>query len=280
MVKQVGLCIALLAPLGAAAKPAGLTATTEPAGQLAPKTPEGLPQCHQLLVPTADLPRGAGESIRYVVDVNGLSVGVIDFRIERQGSFGGQPVTEYRSLFKLDGLLASFVPIEGRAAALVPQLGFAPVAAMNSYKLDTNSFEENVTYSGDGRELESKRVKNGKPKEEQRAFSSPAMDFVSGFYAMRAMPVESHGCTIIYGNQRAYTVWVDHQGRDRVKTPVGMKDADRYAIRYASEKAKEPLSGAIWLSSGADRVPYRVVIEGKDQHLEAKIHLYETAKKR
>jgi hypothetical protein len=105
-----------------------------------PKTPTGLPQCTRALDARGPLPQTAGETIRYLVDVNGLSVGTIDFKIERVGTYAGQPVTEYRSLFKLDSLVASFVPAEGRAAALVDLGSHLPLTSTNRYKSDRNNF--------------------------------------------------------------------------------------------------------------------------------------------
>lgn len=242
-----------------------------------PRTPDGLPRCSETLKPTADLPRDTGETIRYLVDLNGLSVGTIDFKIERQGTYEGQPVTEYRSLFKLDSLVSSFVPVEGRAASLVPASSFAPLVAMNRYRLDENEFEENVSFSADGRRVASVRTKNGKSKDEERAFPGPALDFVSGFYMFRSMPPLAEGCTILYGNQRAYTVWVKYEGDEQVRTPVGYKPARRYRVRYASDRSKKPLDGKVWLSAAGDRLPFKATIDGPEK-LEARIHHYEVGR--
>ncbi|MEM6733320.1 MAG: hypothetical protein AAF658_17300, partial [Myxococcota bacterium] len=85
-----------------------------------PRVPKGFPSCESGMELNRDLPRTLGETIRYVVDVDGVSLGQIDFRVERAGRVDGRPVTEYRSRFALDALIASVVPVSGQAAAIVP----------------------------------------------------------------------------------------------------------------------------------------------------------------
>jgi hypothetical protein len=216
-----------------------------------------------------------GETIRYAVDVDGLSVGTIDFKIERRGLFDGRAVTEYRSLFKIDGLVATFVPVEGQAASIVPEIGFWPARAMSRFKMSENQIEENQTYSESGRVLSANRVKDGKAADDRREFPMPATDFVSGFYMLRRLPPGAQGCAILYGNQRAYTVWIKPDGAEKVKTPVGLRDAERYAVSYASDKSKTPFTGTIWIGASPERLPYRAIVNGKNT-LEARIHLYET----
>ncbi len=218
-----------------------------------------------------------GETIRYLVNVDGLSVGTIDFKVERRAVYAGQPVTEYRSLFKLDSLVSTLIPVEGRAASLVPEMSFVPVVAMNRYSLSDNTFEESQTFASGGHTVMSKRSKNGKSKDERRLFPGPAIDFVSGFYLLRSLPDNAAGCVIIYGNQRAYTVWLKPDGSEKVRTPVGLRQAQRYLVSYASDKSKKPASGLLWLGEAPMRLPYRAELNGKSR-LEARIHLYETGK--
>ncbi len=239
----------------------------------APKVPKGFPACEDPLEISGDLPRTLGETIRYVVEVDGVSIGQIDFRVEREGVVEGQPVTEYRSLFELDALVASVIPVKGQAAALVPNRRVAPIRAMNRYTLRKDRFEESLSFSAGAASVQSKRLKNGKEKQVERSFSEPVRDFISGFYMMRSLPREVKGCTIIYANQRAYTIWLEHQGEDSVQTPVGVKRADKYSVRYANERSKKALSGTIWMSQDRARLPYRMLLDGKHS-LDANIHLY------
>jgi hypothetical protein len=242
-----------------------------------PKTPEGLPPCVSPLLPERDLPRTAGESIRYFVSVDGLPVGALDFKILRQGNYEGQPVTEYRSLFKLDGLVAVILPADGRAAAIVPERATSPLVAMNRYKMDKNDFDERQTFSEGGRRASSTRAKNGVPTEEQREFPGPAADFVTSFYLVRSLPAGMRGCALVYGNQRAYTFWVEPDGEEKVATPVGPRSALRYRVRYASDKGKKPIEGRFWLANDATRLPYKAELTGPYK-LEAEVHLYEIGK--
>jgi hypothetical protein len=248
-----------------------------PADTGIPRTPKGLPQCNAPLKVSADLPRGAGEAIRYLIDVDGISVGTVDFKIERRGSFEGRAATEYRSLFKLDALVAAFLPVDGRAATVVPDSGAVPTRAMDRYLLDRDSFEEELSFAADGRTLTIKRSKNGETKNEKRVFKEPVMDFVTGFYLVRALPKGMDGCAIIYGNQRAYTVWLKPDGKEKVKTPVGLREADRYIVRYASEKSPRPYDARMWIGDAPSRLPFRAEILGPHT-LEAQIQIYDTGK--
>src|SRR5690606_20134781 len=98
------------------------------------------------------------------------------------------------------------------------------------------------------------------------------------FYLLRALPIEvAKGCAIIYGNQRAYTVWISPDGAEKVKTPVGLREASRVQIVYASDKSKQPASATVWLGPAPERLPFKAVIKGPNT-LEARIHMYETGK--
>ena len=240
----------------------------------APKTPAGLPRCFKGGVATRSMPNLQGETIRYVVDVDGLSLGTVDFKIERKGTFQGGPVIEYRSLFKLDSLVATFVPVEGRAATLVSEGEFWPRKAMNKYKLANDEIEESMTYLPQGRGVSSKRVKSGQRAEETRNFPTTVQDFVSGFYLLRRVAPTAESCAIIYGNQRAFTVWVKPEGQEQVKTPVGLKLADKYEIRYGSDKSAKALTGHVWLGVDGDRLPYKAEIDGPHK-VEARVYLYQ-----
>ncbi|MBI5507422.1 MAG: DUF3108 domain-containing protein [Deltaproteobacteria bacterium] len=242
-----------------------------------PRTPKGLAPCVRTLATSTPLSRAQGEAVRYLVEVDGVSLGTVDFKVERRGGFEGKSVTEYRSLFKLDALVATFVPVEGRAAAIVVDGDYWPAKAMDRYHLDKDNLEEDLALTADGRGFTVKQVRNGKTTNDKRTFPNPVLDFVTGFYLVRALPREMNGCTIIYGNQRAYTIWIKPDGREKVRTPVGFKDADRYLLKYGSEKSPRPYDAVVWIGDQPARLPYRVRLSGKHT-LEAHIHLYENGR--
>ena len=64
-----------------------------------PRPPKGLEQCKEVLVATETYGMPVGETIRYAVDINGLSVGTIDFKVVIRGLYSGTEVHEFRSLF-------------------------------------------------------------------------------------------------------------------------------------------------------------------------------------
>lgn len=239
----------------------------------APKTPDGLAACTDALVFQGDLPRYLGETIRYTVEVDGLSVGRIDFKTERDGSFQGQAVTEYRSHFQIDSLVATMVPVEGRAAAIVPLGESTAQHAMNRYSLKDKQYEEELSWESEPATVVSNRSRNGKARRVKRLFTSETRDFITAFYLLRAMPAKFSGCTLLFANQRAYTVQLNYAGDERVKTPVGLRDAERYNVRYAHERAKKTISATIWVSKEGDRLPYQAEIHGRN-HLLARVHLF------
>lgn len=239
-----------------------------------PPTPAGGKVCDRPLSTNNDLPRYAGEAVRYLVNVNGLSVGTIDFKIEKNGTFNGQAVTEYRSLFRLDALVSTVVAVDGRALSLVPANVTGPAQAVSSYRFNDIQFEESASFAPGNKKVSSSRSKNGQKKDEQREFPMSVVDFVSGFYLVRALPETMNGCAVLYGNQRAYTIWVEPNGQEEVKTPVGLKPAQRYKISYTHEKAKRWEQGTFWLSTTPERLPYKAEVNGQN-HLEAFVHMYE-----
>lgn len=258
----------------AAAPPLRSGSSTAAPARLAPATPPGLPPCTKPLAPVVDLPRVAGETIRYVVDVDGLSVGTVDFKVERNGTLGGRPVTEYRSVFKIDKLVGALIPGEGRAAAVVPAGAFWPSQSMIRLTQNKDKIEDDATFGEGGKSARSRKVKNGKPNEESRAFPGPVQDFVTAFYVARSLAPTAEGCGIVYSNQRAYTIWLKPDGEEKVMTPVGLRPARRFSMSWASEKAKGFAQARFWMSQGPDRLPYKAELFGPS-HVEARIHLYE-----
>jgi len=215
-----------------------------------------------------------GETIRYAVDINGLSVGTIDFKVMNRGLFSGSDVYEYRSLFKIDSLVSTFMPVHGQAASVVQLASQMPIKAMNRYSIEEEQFEENVDFENNGAKLVSNRQRNGKMATQSRFFDYGVQDFVTAFYQLRQMPREINGCIIIYGNQRAYTVWIQKEGEENIKTPVGYRLADRYSIRYGSEYSKLIKTGHLWLGVDEHRLPYQVEIRSRHT-LEARVHFYQ-----
>lgn len=254
-----------------AVKPPKLRPTYTIAGT--PKTPDGLEGCKEGILFDGDLLRQVGETIRYTVEVDGLSVGLVDFKTEREGSFEGEPVTEYRSHFQIDSLVATLVPVEGRAAAIVPAGRSRAIHAMNRYRLKDKNYEEELSWNHERESLTSKRARNGKSRTVKRLFTAQSRDFITAFYMFRALDPKFSGCTLLFGNQRAYTVSIRYAGEDKVQTPVGLKEAYKYDVVYAHERSKKPIEATIWMSQSSDRLPYQAEIRGRS-HLLARIHLF------
>ena len=239
-----------------------------PRGPAVPSTPKGLERCTGGLELEGPLPSGVGETIRYDLAVDSgllgdVRVGSLDFKIERAGTLDGAAVTEYRGQLCVDPIVRTFVRASGRAAAVVPIDGDAPVEAMSRYAVDGRNFEERLALSDGGRRLRSDRSAGGKRLERGRTFPEPVRDFLTAFYALRALPRGASGCTVLYGQQKAYTVWLEPAGTGTVRIPAGRRVADRYAFRYAREHSRTIVEGEMWLSQGPERLPYKMVVRGK-----------------
>ena len=225
----------------------------------------------------APMPQQVGEALRYTVDVNGVGVGTIDFKIQRQGQYAGRAVTEYRSLFNLDALVAALIPSNGRATALVRSQTAWPTVALSHYTSGDHEIEEKTTFSDDGHDLALERTKDGNVTRLTRHEGRVLMDFVTAFYRLRTLQQDHVACGLVFGNERLYTFYITPEGADERKTPVGIRPAWRYGVRYASDKFPNlVITGTLWTATDATALPYEVELMGA-RHVEARLHTYQPA---
>jgi hypothetical protein len=215
-----------------------------------------------------------GEALRYQLSVANVVVGTIDFQISGRSRRGEAQITEYRSLFTLDALAAALLPVQGRAAARVPDTALWPQQMMNRYKISGVELDETVTLDATGHILNIKRKKAGVAQAQVRQLPTAVLDFVTGFYALRRLPQKTSSCALIYGNERLYTVWLQPHGIEEVKTPIGLRPALRLDVRFASERAKKTLHGRLWLGTQDDLLPLRAEIDGS-MALAAQLHRFD-----
>ncbi len=263
----------------AAAVAKRLTAVTAQTQQHLPAhTPPGLPPCMHLFVPQGQLPSAVGESLRYTIQVGQVAVGTIDFKINQRGRHHDEPVLEYRSLFTLDALAAFLMPATGRAASLVAPTAFWPRMAMTHYTLNGQVIDETMTFEPAGMDFVAKTLAQGKTTLTPRSLPTATVDFVCGFYMLRRVPLQQSSCAVIYGNRRAYTVWMEPTEQEWVKTPGGSRLAQRLEVRFASERAKVITQGALWLGLDDDRLPIKAEVRG-EHPIEARLHRFERGEK-
>lgn len=245
----------------------------------APSAAPNLPMCTEVVAWQGALPQTPDEQVRYAVAVDGLNVGTVDFQIARTGAFAGVPAVEYRSLFKLDHLLAAMADIEGRAAALVPLNAASPTTAMSHYTMGGASWHEELRFADAGRrmavrtEVTPPQAGAARPARPAPKMAQPIVDFVTGFYLVRRLPAHLPACLTVYGNQHHYIVWTTPQGSERIKTPIGVRPADVFEVQYRRTDGDAIGSGRIWLSQTAERLPYRIAF-GSDRRIEAHLHTY------
>lgn len=219
------------------------------------------------------MPNRVGEALRYLVEVNGVGVGSVDFKIFRQGTFAGHPVTEYRSLFNLDALVAALIPADGRATALVRAHTAWPTVALAHYTSGGHEIDEKTEFADDGRRLVLARTKDGIKSRIERDEGRIMMDFVTAFYRMRSLQHDRSACGLVFGNERLYTFWFDPEGPEERKTPVGIRPTWRYGLRYLSDKMPAVVHGHMWTATDATALPYEVELQG-NRHVQARLHTY------
>lgn len=243
-----------------------------------PKRQAMLPACTTPVAWQGALPQATDESVRYAVAVDGLSVGTVDFQIARTGTFSGAPAVEYRSLFKLDHLLATMADIQGRAASLVPLDAASPKSAMSHYSVGETTWHEELAFADAGRSMQARRQVTPAGAATRRPDATPdvlqpIVDFVTGFYLVRRLPAQTPACMSLYANQHHYVVWLTPAGTERINTPVGMRPADVFAVQYQRVSGETIGAGRIWLSQTQERLPYRIAI-GDDRRIEARLHTF------
>ncbi len=242
------------------------------------KTPAGLAACEAPLLPRALPAARVGEVVRYLVDVNGLSVGKVDFKTEGTGPYENTQAVEYRSLFNIDSLVATLLPIQGKAASLAHSKDFYPIRAMNTYSVQDHALKETLEFQNKAHVLNVSIEHNRQTRHEKKHSKVPFADALTGFYFLRALPLKAQGCALIYAYHRVYTVWLDYQAMEEIKTPVGYKNAERYGVRWGSDKGKHVFEGHIWMATTSDRLPLYAKTT-KPYALEARVGSYVTGKK-
>lgn len=256
------LCAALVVPWTALASTLGSVPTSvapEP-----PRTPQGLASCQQPLGPLTGLVGSTGERLEYGVALYGIGVGSVEMEATRRGRFQGTPVTEYRGQLRVTGLVSAFVDLEGEAASLVPDTSLVPVQATLRYRFASKASAEQQTFSAGGREVAS-RLRNEKgTRDKVRAFSSPVQDMLSGFYLLRRLPSVGGGCSVITADGKAFTVWIEPEGPERLVTAFGPRDTVRYHVRYGGDDEKQVKDARVWVGTDERRLPYR--IEGLNRY--------------
>jgi hypothetical protein len=235
----------------------GLAGATVAAAPKAPKPPPGLLRCETPLAPSADLPRTRGEQLTYDLELLGLSLGQASVTTWDNGLAEGQAVTEYRAWITPDPLVSALLPLSAQAFALVPQTSTTPVRSRTRYSFRADRVAEDQVRDVSGRALTSTREKNGRSKTQTRAYAVPTLDYLSAFLLLRRLPPNAAGCTVIYGEQQAYTVWLNSEGVEWLDTADGKKPFERYLLRYGSAKSKKVETARVWMTTGSDRVPYR-----------------------
>ena len=233
--------------------PLALAVTPSP-----PKAPKGLDPCPSPLVPHRGLPREIGERLTYQLEMFGFELGTANFSIKRRGRFEGRPVTEYAVNIDSASLLEWISTIEGSGATLIEDGRSHPLAATTRYRYHNCREQERLTYSQNGRHVHSERHHNGRRSVKETMFAAPVVDFLTGFYLLRGLKQQDHGCTIVYSGHKAFTLWIHPEADEMLKTANGPVSTTRYRLRYGSERDKRVKKMNIWISKDTARIPIQI----------------------
>lgn len=240
----------------------------------APTPPKGLQPCNAPYELTNPSDWPIGEKIRYSLWLDGLAVGSVEFRVANAGETSGTRAYEFVSRFKVDELVATVLPVNGEAHSIVEQRSLVPLKMWNDYHLNGKEYHESFTQESPGK-LKALRERQGSAQlKTQRMFPGAVLDFVSGFYLLRAGRITAPTCALVFGSHRAFTVSLEPLGTETVETPIGQRPAEKLLLRYGAERSKRTREAVIWLSESSDRLPYRVEIKG-EHHIIVKIDMYD-----
>jgi len=223
-----------------------------------PKTPDGLAPCHAPLQLENGVPRATGERLTYQLEMFGLSLGTAKFSIERRGLFEGRAVTHYGVDVDSSSLFQWVSKVEGSGASLIEDGRSYPIQATSRYRFRKEHEEELQTYSRKGHHVYSERHHNGTRLVKDTSFSTPVLDFLTGFYFLRGLNPQDQGCTIIYTGHKAFTLWIQPEQAEALRTNHGILNTTRYKLRYASEGDNHVKAIRIWISNDNRRIPLKI----------------------
>lgn len=233
-----------------------ISPVTEP-----PKTPDGLAPCVSPMVPGAPWSPRRGEKLTYSAELFGISLGRLEVETVAGGSAGHTARLEYRASADASALVRTLFGLEFTISAWRPSTGAAPVSTQLHYRYLFRHADERNEFSADARQVISWRESEDKGNSLERGFASPVHDLLSSLFFLRSLEPGTSGCTILYGNQCAYTVWIEPETIDSEETIWGKRAVERLSIRYGSDAFDFTRKASITITVGAERIPLRGEIE-------------------
>lgn len=252
-------------------------ARAEPVPQAAPTWVQNTP-CDASTQNWPQPPAKIGETLRYAIDLDGLSLARADTVVARRTQQQNQTFIEYRSRLQTDQVVQLLLPVQGDAASLVPVQGPQqyPHQARQYYRWGDSHYFEQFD-GGNNRQLlaswqgDHAPPANLGPLMQQEI--TPAFDWLSAFYALRGLPKKGASCLRVYGHHQTYRVWLRPDGSERVSTPVGRQQADCYEVYYESLQPHKAGSGRIWLSQTQARIPLQMQMQS-NRCFRARLQMY------
>lgn len=208
-------------------------------------------------------PAKLGETLRYAVDLDGLSLARADTFVAKRSEQQNQTFIEYRGRLQTDQMVQLLLPVQGDAASwvAVASTHLYPHQARQYYRWGDSHYLEQFDHNHDHQTLGSwqgDHAPNAQMAPLLRQDIGPAFDWLSAFYALRGLPKTGTSCLQIYGHHQMYQVWLRPDGVERIKTPVGHQQADCYEVYYEALQPRKGGLGRIWLSQTRARIPLQM----------------------
>lgn len=218
-----------------------------------PMTPQGLSRCEHPMAPTTRL-LSQGEQLVY--DVNLLGVGIGRAHLSTRSLSDG--ATLYLAAIEPARFVAGVFRVEGAVSAQLPAGAMVGGLSELRYGFRDTSYVEEQRIDADGR-IQATRTKNGKAKRYERDFEGPVLDLLSSVALARELPERGTGCALLVNDGRAFTLWTRHVKRERVEVGDDEREvmAERYEVRYGSDRGKKIEKLNVWVSTATPRIVLR-----------------------
>lgn len=245
-------------------------AASAAAGPPAPPTP----LCQPEPWPPRALLLPVGETMRYLVEVDGLSVGTLDFQVLPAGPEAGQ---EVRAVLGVDPLAASLLPARGRAAARLDAQSGRPLRAFMELSEGQRQAKFAWEFAAAGRPS---RASATTPSQGRRHLvlpeQGPMLDLLTTFYSLRQLAGQRHACIRVAAGVDVARLELTFASDELRRTPVGMRPSSRWQLRWASRPGARHAtagSGQLWTSQETG-LPLEADMRGR-RHLRAVLSTYQ-----
>lgn len=206
------------------------------------------------------MPFAPGETLQYQVHALGMYAGDLEVSVLPNQTINGREHWHLRAQIRSGGVFGRmFYKVDNRIESLTAVDDFRPhlLTADLQEKRRTTLQETRFDWQG-GQAKFTETVRKGddeKTKEEQWELPDFALDAISAFFAVRAMPYKQDGDQIlpIADEGKNLEMRVQYKGQKRLRTPAGRVSSLHLRITFAIDGHFRGRGLEIWLSDDAQR---------------------------